>query len=214
VNEQLLELVATYGIAALFVVLLVSAIGAPLPATLLLLVAGSFTSSGDLELWQVVVSALAGVIAGDQVGYIVGRLGRQRLLTTLAERLHGEEQMTRAESFVSRWGGPAVFLSRWLASPLGPWVNLGSGSMRYSWPRFAAWDVLGEAVWVAIYVTLGVLFADRIEDLAALAGTGGWAVAGAMTAIVLGVVLWQHLRSEDEGPSEVDAPSVERRLAE
>ena len=97
----------------------------------------------------------------------------------------------------NRWGGMAVFLSRWLFSPLGPYMNFVTGAAGMAWPRFALWGAAGEAVWVGLYVGLGYSLATRIEALGAILGNlSGVLAAGAVT-VGLGLWLRTVLRTED-----------------
>ena len=169
-SDYLLSTLGLYGPPALFVVLLAGAVGAPTPGSLLLLVAGSFVEQGEMGLWPVLALGLAGAVAGDQIGYALGR-----------------------------WGGGGVFLSRWLLSPLGSPVNLISGATRYPWPRFLFYDLLGEALWVAAYVLLGEFFSDSVEELGALLGDLTWAFVGLLLAALLGWGLLRTLRSPTAG---------------
>jgi membrane protein DedA with SNARE-associated domain len=200
VSDAALDLVSAYGAPALFAILVAAAAGVPLPATLLLLLAGSLVSSGDLDLWLVLLLATLGVLLGDQVGYLLGRLGGEEILRRVTELTHGEDQAERARHFVGRWGAVAVFLSRWLVGPLGPWVNVTTGSAHYSWVRFTSWAVLGELIWVGLYVGLGHVFGDRIEALAGLAGSLGLTLASLVLLAGLGWLLVHHLRKEDPAP--------------
>ena len=74
----------------------------------------------------------------------------------------------------------------------------------YSWPRFLLWDVLGEVLWVVLYVMLGKLFSDRVQELSDLAGNLTWVVAGVLAIIVLGWKLRQYFR----GPGAVAEPET------
>jgi membrane-associated protein len=62
-------------------------------------------------------AALAGAVAGDQVGYFGGRWGGAGLIERLGSRA---APLAKATSFLASRGGVAVFLSRWLVSALGP----------------------------------------------------------------------------------------------
>jgi len=110
----------------------------------------------------VLTVASAGSVLGDQIGYGLGRWGG-RLAEGFSRKLGGEEKLKSAEAFAKRWGGTGIFFSRWLVTPLGPWLNLTSGMAAYSWPRFVFWDVIGEVLWVVLYVMLGELFSDRVQ---------------------------------------------------
>ncbi|MCC6237733.1 MAG: VTT domain-containing protein [Dehalococcoidia bacterium] len=193
-SDTVLGLVSTYGAPALFLALVAGAVGIPLPGTLLLLGAGSLVSSEDLDLWQVLIFGTCGAVLGDQLGYVLGRIGGVRIMHWLTRLTHGEDRVDRAQASVVRWGGGTIFITRWLVGPLGPWVNLSAGSLAYPWVRFLFWGILGEMVWVAMYVSLGRLFADRIEVLADLVGSVGWALASLAVAGLLAYLLYQYIR--------------------
>lgn len=203
-TDQLLGLLSTYGLPALFVILAVASAGAPFPVTLVLIASGSFVSQGEMGLWQVLVICSAGAITGDQIGYCLGRWGGRKLVRRVTKRFGGEDMVKRAEAFTKRWGSVGIFLSRWLVTPLGPWINLTSGITRYSWPRFLFWDALGEVLWVVIYVSLGNIFSDRVSALADLLGNLTWVIVGVLAAAVLGWKLLQYFRSSDESSEKTE----------
>jgi membrane-associated protein len=193
-SDYLLGALGLYGPPALFLVLLVGAIGVPTPGSLLLLVAGSFVEHGEMGLWPVLALALAGVVVGDNLGYALGRWGGRRLFLRLEGR-GGGRRLESAEGWLRRWGGGGVFFTRWLLSPLGSPVNLAAGASRYPWPRFLFYDLAGEALWVTIYVLLGEFFSDSVEELGSLLGDFTWAAVGLLAAALLGWSLIRNLRS-------------------
>ena len=85
-----------------------------------------------------------------------------------------------------RWGGAGVFFSRWLVTPLGPWINLASGAADYSWLRFTLWDFLGESFGAALFIWLGHVFSDRVQQIGSIFGDLTWAIVGALAAAFLG----------------------------
>jgi membrane protein DedA with SNARE-associated domain len=196
-SDYLLATLGVYGVPVLFVALLAGAAGVPLPASLLLVAAGSFVEQGELDLWPVLALSAAGAVAGDNVGYALGRWGGRRLTRRLGRFVGGERKVEEAEAWLKRREGLGVFLSRWLLTPLGPVVNLTAGATEYPWPRFLVYDLLGEALWVALYVLLGRFFSDRVQALSDLLGDLTWAVVALAAAVVLGVLLFKHLRAPD-----------------
>jgi membrane protein DedA with SNARE-associated domain len=66
-----------------------------------------------------------------------------------------------------------IFLSRWLITPAGPWVNLMSGASKYPWLRFVLWDVVGEVLWVVLYVYLGRVVAGEVQAISSRATSPG-----------------------------------------
>jgi membrane protein DedA with SNARE-associated domain len=75
VNDQLLAALSLYGLPVLFSVIFASSLGFPLPATFVMVVAGSFVELGDMNIWWVVVLGGMASIAGDQVAYAIGHWG-------------------------------------------------------------------------------------------------------------------------------------------
>ena len=194
-SDYLLSTLGLYGPPALFIVLLVGAVGLPTPGSLLLLVAGSFVEQGEMGLWPVLLLGFAGVVVGDNIGYAIGRWGGRRLSERLSRWIGGERRLRSTEEWLKRWGDGGVFLSRWLLSPLGSPVNLVAGASGYPWRRFLFYDILGEALWVVIYVLLGEFFGDSAEELNSLLGDFTWAVVGLLVAALLGWSLVRNLRS-------------------
>jgi len=91
---------------------------------------------------------------------------------------------------MDRRGLVAIFLSRWLVSPLGPWVNLVAGSSGYGWTRFTLVAVAGEVVWAGLYVGADFGFAGNIEAASQALGSALGMIGGAGAVIVLGTWLF------------------------
>jgi membrane protein DedA with SNARE-associated domain len=193
-NDQLLAIVSQYGTPALFGIVAIAAIGMPLPITLLLIVAGSMISQGAMNLWWAIGAAAAGSVLGDLGGYAIGRWGGPAIVAKLSRLLGGRVDLQAMEAKVKAWGGPGIFLTRWLLSPLGPWINLASGTAGYPWHRFFLWDMLGEITGAAVFISLGRFFSDRVMSLYAVLGDLTWAIAALLLAIFLGYQLFTYLR--------------------
>ena len=192
-NDQLLAAVSQYGAPALFGIVAIAAIGVPLPITLLLIVAGSMISQGAMNLWWAIGAASAGSILGDQAGYAVGRWGGPALVAKLSGLFGKRASLPAMEAKAKAWGGPGIFITRWLLSPLGPWINLVSGTARYPWHRFLFWDALGEMTGAALYISLGRFFSDRVMALSGFLGDLTWAIAALLAAAILGYQLVAHV---------------------
>ncbi|MBL4808348.1 MAG: hypothetical protein JKY31_13850 [Rhodobacteraceae bacterium] len=101
--------------------------------------------------------------------------------------------IARAKAFSAKWGGMGVFLSRWLVAPIGPWINFASGISDYHWRGFTFWAVLGEVIWVGLYVTLGVVFSANAMALAELLADVSWLLLGILGMVLMGLRLRKAL---------------------
>ena len=105
----------------------------------------------------VIAVAAAAAIAGDNLGFILGRRGGRWMLTR-----NGRWATTRrryfehGERFFNRHGPKAVFFARWLPGlrVAGAWLA-GAHGMR--WRTFLLWNTLGGLAW-AISVGLTAYF--------------------------------------------------------
>jgi membrane-associated protein len=187
-TELVFTLLSDYGPWVVFASAFLSCLALPIPTSLMMLAGGAFAATGDLVLTNVVSAAFIGAVIGDQTGFAIGRFGGTPALERLARNPARKAVLAKAHAFVDRRGGTGVFLSTWAVAPLGPWVNFAAGATGLGWLRFAIWDILGETIWVTLYVGLGFMFASRIEILADLMGN----IAGLLAALVVaaGAFMW------------------------
>ena len=198
-TDALVALVPLYGGWILMVVTFLSCLALPVPSSFLMLAGGAFAASGDLGLGTAVLSAYGGAVAGDQSGYLIGNKGGAPLVSRLGRHPKASEALHRATDLVTRRGGIAVFLTRWLFSPLGPYVNFIGGAMGLSWHRFTLGSLSGEAVWVSLYTGLGFLFAAQIVEVAQIATDLAGLLAAAAVAGVLGMQLFRNRHDQTSG---------------
>ena len=199
-TETLLALVPTYGLWLVAAAVTLSCFGLPIPSSILVMAAGGFAAAGDLVYWQLVLAACAGFVVGDQLVYALARRGGAPLLARLGRRPRAASAIESAEGLVRRFGVVAVFLSRTVLSPLGPWVGYLSGALRFGWARYSATATLGAICWSLAYATLGHAFAGRIAVIAPLIGSSiGVVVAG---SVVVALVAWlaRSWRAAHGGP--------------
>jgi membrane protein DedA with SNARE-associated domain len=199
ITDQLLEAVLIYGLPVLFGVILIASVGVPFPVSLTLVAAGSFAKQGELELVSVIMVASLAAIFGDQIGYGLSRWGGRRWIDRITRRVGGAAKVKRAEALSKKWGGPGIFFTRWLVTAPGPWLNVTSGIARYPWRRFIFWDVLGEVLWVVLYVMLGYFFSDRVQYIAEILGNLAWAILALVVTIILGWKLFRYSRPAGVG---------------
>ena len=191
-TDWALGVLPLWGPWALALITFLSCLALPVPASLIMIAGGAFVATGDLALGPVAGAAFAGALAGDQLGFALGRrLGR---LLPGAQTRRGR-LIAQALAALEARGAAAVFLSRWMFSALGPWVNFAAGASGFGHRRFSFAGALGEAVWVGLYIGLGLAFGSNLQAAADLASnTLGLMAAGTVT-LATGWWLLSALRS-------------------
>lgn len=113
-------------------------------------------SDVTITIQQVMLVAIVGVVAGDQVGYALGRFGGRRLARRW-KRLLRPERLAAAEAYYRQHGGKTVFLGRFtpFLRSLGAVV---AGMSRMPYWRFALWDLAGALLWGTGIPFVGYVF--------------------------------------------------------
>ena len=190
-TDWILAQLPLYGPWLLGLTTFLSCLALPVPSSLMMIAAGAFVASGDLALMPVALAAFGGALAGDQFGFWVGRRAAHLLPAAGTKRA---ALVATALASLARHGAVTVFLSRWMFSALGPWVNLAAGASGYPARRFSLADLAGEAVWVTLYIGLGMVFGANLQATADLAGNALGLMAAGAVALGLGLWLLRGLR--------------------
>lgn len=151
--------ILTAGYPMLALAVLIGAVGAPLPLSVILAAAAALARQGHLQMGPLFCVCVVAALAGDCLGYALGRYGLSRL--PIAARFASWHQSR------PRWwtigvglcGSMAllIFITRWAVTAPAPVVNVVAGARHYSWGRFLAADLSGEALWVALSLAPGYL---------------------------------------------------------
>lgn len=195
-GEQLLSAFAQYGVPLLCIVTVVGSAGAPLPLALLYIAAGSFADHGEMNLYSIIGFGTLASIGGDQLGFWIGRWGGRKLASRIGRWIGGPDNLGNAEARVMQWGSLGIFLTRWLITPIGPAVNLVSGFAGFPWHKFLLWDVLGEFLFVVLYVAIGKLFSHQVQEVSSLMDNASWSALGFAVAAFLAWKLYSSRKKK------------------
>jgi membrane protein DedA with SNARE-associated domain len=179
-----------YGYAAVGTFAFVEGFGVPVPAVTVLIAAAVYAGSGHLSLLGVVALALLGSIAGDNLGYGLGRwLGRRAVVRW--GRFVGltEARVARAERFLCHGGGNIVVVARFIDG-LRQTNGLIAGTIGMPWQRYLVRDAIGGTLWVAVWVGLGYFTGDHVDKVYATVMRYQMYVIVAVALVLVGAVAW------------------------
>ncbi|MDH2442463.1 DedA family protein [Amnibacterium sp. CER49] len=154
-----------------------------------------FTSTanrGVLEWLLLLVSVVVGSLAGESVGFAIGRWFGPRLRRTRLGRRIGERQWERSERWIERRGGFAVFLSRFLPV-LHALVPVTVGMSDFAYRRFLAWTAPACVLWALIYVTAGTAAGTSYRALSGELHSAAWIVLGAVVLFLVVIALGKRV---------------------
>ncbi|MFI1767884.1 DedA family protein [Streptomyces sp. NPDC020800] len=156
-------LVVTFAESGLLVV------GFFLPGDTLLFPAGVLCAASArhvprLELWQVLVCAAVGAVAGAQVGYLLGRHGGRPLLARTSSR-RVRAAVARAERLLARYGyGKALVIGRFVPM-VRTVLHPAAGALGVPVRTFTCWQCVGGLLWSQSLVLAGYLLGSSVAHV-------------------------------------------------
>ena len=183
-------------------------IGLFLPGDSLLIAAGVLLAAHGHEsgAWLLGGVATAVAVAGNQVGYLVGRYTGTRMLARKEGRVLNRANLARATAFFERWGFWAIVVARWI-----PWIRtlapMIAGAARMDNRRYITANAVGAACWVPTLILLGYYGAGLLDAVPWLRTVAAvLAVAGFVLGSAVGLY---RFRQEMRRPIDEDAPHPE-----
>jgi membrane protein DedA with SNARE-associated domain len=116
-SHELEQLLHQYGLALVFAVVALQALGLPLPGTTALIAAALYAAtSHGLPITGVIAAGALGALAGTSVGFVLGRWGGEPLLLRIAGRVgQSPERVQRLRSEFAAHGGAWLFVGRFIS---------------------------------------------------------------------------------------------------
>ena len=193
--SDLPELIGHWGYIAIFVVVVLGNVGLPLPEETVLAVAGYLVWRGDLDLVAVLVVGVVSAVAGDNLGYWLGRRFGRTAVPRYARWVLGHpERLQSMEAFIERRGPFAVFVARFIpgirfmAGPL-------AGGLGLRFLPFLAANVLGALVYVPVAVAGGYVvgygLGEYVERARRVAGQVEYLVLLVALMSAVGLIVWR-----------------------
>jgi membrane-associated protein len=161
------SLIETLGTLGLFAIVFAESgllAGFFLPGDSLLFTAGLLASKGLMNLPIVMVGCFLAAVAGDQVGYVIGRRYGPAIFRRPNSRFFHQRNVERARVYFDEHGPKTVVLARFLPviRTFTPMIA-GVGGMEYT--KFVRFNVLGGFLWAIGLTGLGYALGDVIPDI-------------------------------------------------
>ena len=181
-RSMLLSVPVSLGYPALAGLVLGESAGLPLPGETALITAGGLAAAGHLALGLVVIIAILAAVAGDTLGFWIGRRrGREVLLRDGFMAAHRRHAVARADRFFARHGLATVFVGRFVPG-VRVVAAVMAGASHMPWRRFALANTSGAVVWATTVAGLAYLLGPSGAAMLALGGlafgalalTAGW----------------------------------------
>lgn len=163
-------------------------VGFVFPGEIALVLGGVLAYHGTLSLPLVVLLGVSGAVIGDSIGYAIGRRHGRWVLDGTLGRLVRRHHLDRAERYLAKRGGSAVFFGRFTAA-LRVMVPGLAGMARMRYRTFLYYNVAGAVLWVLMSVLIGYLGGSSWRHVEHVASRLGLVVLAVVALVVVGRVL-------------------------
>ena len=140
-----------YGLYAIFVIIYLESFGAPLPGESALVASSLLAIRGDLSITHLFFTVWVAAVLGDGTGYAIGHFGGRPLLRRYGRLVKlTPERLDQLEELFRRRGPIIVFGARFVVV-LRQLNGLVAGSVGMAWHSFFLANLLGAALWAAVW---------------------------------------------------------------
>ena len=146
-----------------------------------------FSSTGVTTVLQfifTVVAVVGGALLGSSFGFWIGRIFGPKLRGSWLGMRVGEDRWRKADRFVKRRGGIAVFISRFLPV-FHSVVPLTAGMSVMPYRTFMSWLTPASIIWAFLYVSIGSGAAETYRELKGSFDQAGWIFIGIFVGAIL-----------------------------
>lgn len=194
--DTLISLFTENGYVAVFVVLMICGFGLPIPEDITLVAGGVIAGLGYANVNVMCAVGIAGVLAGDILMFVIGRVwGTRALRLRWVAFLLTPKRYAAVQGKFTRHGTRLMFIARFLPGLRSPIYLTAGMTRRVSFLKFLLLDGLAALISVPIWVYLGHYGAQNHEWLLTWLGRGK-AVVFAVLAVVAVLVVgyyWKRI---------------------
>jgi membrane protein DedA with SNARE-associated domain len=186
-DPTLAQLVESYGLTAVFVLITLDSCGVPLPSEVIMPVAGTLAAAGHLNLPAVVAVGVLASLLGALAAYgLAARFGPRVLLGPGRWVGFRRHHLELANRWFSRHGQWAVLVGRVVPVVRG-YVSFPAGLAGVPPLRFSTLTLAGSLPWCAGLAAAGYVLGANYRQVSGPIGRAAW-VVGALLAVL--VVAW------------------------
>lgn len=157
-----------YGYLTVVAAVFLEDFGIPVPGETLLIAGALLATQGQFNIYILMACAWVGAVLGDNVGFLIGRVGGRRLVLRFGKYvLITPSRLRYAESFFRRRGAFVVVIARFIEI-LRQLNGIIAGTANMEWWRFLLYNGVGAALWVGLWSTVSYRLGSQGVKIGAL----------------------------------------------
>jgi membrane protein DedA with SNARE-associated domain len=154
-----------FGYLAVVGLVLVEDFGVPVPGETILILAAVYAGTGRLNVFLVALLGFCGAVLGDNLGFAIGHFGGRALVERYGRYIFlTPARLDRATDFFEHHGGKIIVAARFIEG-LRQANGIIAGTTGMRWERFLIFNMLGAALWVGVWVSVGYFSGSHIDTI-------------------------------------------------
>ncbi|TMC84369.1 MAG: DedA family protein [Chloroflexi bacterium] len=191
--------IASYGLLAVFVLMVGESCGFPFPSEVIMPTAGLLAATGHMNLVLAIIAGGVANLVGSLIAYgVAARFGEPLLLGPgryIGIRRH---HLEIADGWFRRWGLLAVLVGRVLPV-IRTYISFPAGLARIDLLRFSILTLVGALPWCAALAIVGYVLGRNYDRISGPLEKGAIAIA---LLVVVAVIAW-YVRGREPARREV-----------
>jgi membrane protein DedA with SNARE-associated domain len=153
------------GYLAVVGLVLIEDFGVPVPGETVLILAAVYAGAGRLNILLVALLGFCGAVLGDNIGFAIGHFGGRPLLERFGRYIFlTPARIDAAAGFFDRHGGWIIIVARFIEG-LRQANGIIAGISGIHWAKFLTFNLIGAALWVAVWTTVGYFAGGHIDTI-------------------------------------------------
>lgn len=183
-----------FGVGAVFLSVLVTQLGVPVPAAPVLILAGTMAAGGETSYASLLVAAVVATLLADSLWFAAGRMRGRRLLNGLVRfSLSLDTTIRIARNVFERYGAPILSVAKFV-----PGLGLISapllGTTAVDVRIFLLWDAVGATLWAGTWLLGGAALHAEIVRFAMFVRANGMTIFDVLAVAGVLFLAWRWFR--------------------
>ena len=154
----LVETIGNLGYVGIFILMFLESSFFPFPSEVVMIPAGYLAYKGEMNLFLIIISGVAGSIAGAWLNYLIAsKFGRKVL-----EKFISKEKLQKLDYFFEKHGHISTFSGR-LIPGVRQYISFPAGLAKMNGFIFTFFTGLGSLIWILVLVALGYFIGQNQE---------------------------------------------------
>ena len=157
------------------------------PSETVLITGGVLASTGDLQLWLVILAAALGAVAGDNVSFGLGTWLGERTVNRFFSGEKARARLEWAEHQLLTRGAYIIIVARFIPGGRTATTFAAGYIHAFPWRKFIVYDVMAGFIWATYGALLGYFGGKTFESHPWKGFVAAFVVATTVTLVIEGI---------------------------